>query len=105
MIYPPNIKEIEKFAEEIGKDVKYLLGEKYEGDLDLYYVKSLPANIVFNVGGGLNLSSVKSLPENITFYIKGSVWLESVETIHSSVKFVNFGRLILPPAKKVKIIW
>ena len=59
MIYPPNIKEIQKFAEEIELDVKYLLGEIYNGNLNLFYVKSLPANIVFNVGGWLNLFSVK----------------------------------------------
>lgn len=51
MVYPENIKEIKKFAREIGIDVKYLLGERFEGYLDLPSVRSLPANIVFNVGG------------------------------------------------------
>ena len=125
MIYPPNIKEIRKFAEEYGIDVKYLLGEKYESGLDLFSVKSLPDNIVFNVGGWLDLSSVKSLPDNVVFNVGGDldlfsveslpanivfnvgryVDLNSVEFIHSSVKFVNYERLVLPEDKKVKIIW
>ena len=49
MNYPDNIEEIKKFAEEIKIDVKYLLGEKYDGLLFLDSVKSLPSNIVFNV--------------------------------------------------------
>ena len=49
--YPENIEEIERFSKIIGIDVKYLLGEKWEGNLLLPTVKSLPVNIVFNVGG------------------------------------------------------
>ena len=85
MKYPENIEEIEKFAEEIGIDEKYLLGKKYEGYLRLPFVESLPANIKFNVGGYLNLYSVKSLPDNIVF---------------------NVGKGIhLPTKHKVKVIW
>ena len=105
MIYPSNIKEIKKFAKEIGINVKYLLGEKYDGDFHLSRVKSLPANIVFNGSGYLYLESVKSLPTNTVFNVKGLLWLGYVETIHSSVQFVNFGHLVLPAYKKVKIIW
>ena len=46
MNYPENIEEIRKFAEKINLDVKYLLGEKYEGGLKfLDIVEHLPANI------------------------------------------------------------
>ncbi len=57
MNYPENIEEIKMFAEEINIDVKYLLGEKYEGYLNLSYVESLPANIVFNVGREIQFSN------------------------------------------------
>ena len=72
---PENIEEIRKFADEIGIDVKYLLGEKYEGDLYLSYVCYLPDNIVFNVGEFLFLCSVKSLPSVIIFNVSGKVYL------------------------------
>jgi hypothetical protein len=49
--YPKNIEEIKKFAEDNNIVVKYLLGERYEDNLDLCSVKSLSANIKFNVGG------------------------------------------------------
>ena len=55
MEYPENIEEIKKFAEEIKLDVKYLLGKKRKGDLNLYSVEHLPANIKFNVGGKIYL--------------------------------------------------
>jgi hypothetical protein len=55
MKYPENIEEIKKFAKEIGIDVKYLLGEKYEGDSYLPSVKSLSANITFNVSRKIHL--------------------------------------------------
>ena len=85
MNYPENIEEIKKFAEEIGIDVKYLLGEKREGSLNLNSVQCLPNNIVFNVGGVL--------------------WLRSVKSISSSTIF-NVGRNIyFPFGKKVKILW
>ena len=78
MNYPENIEEIEKFAKKINIDVKYLLGEKYEGTLHLSSVKSLPANIVFNVGDDLYLYSVESLPDNIVFNVGGSLSLPSI---------------------------
>ena len=71
MNYPDNIEEIKKFAEEIEIDVKYLLGEKWEGELNLRSVKSLPANIIFNVSGHLDLSFVKSLSSYIVFNVGG----------------------------------
>ena len=55
MEYPENIEEIKKFAKEIKLDVKYLLGEKYEGNLNLPSVQSLPANTKFNVDGNIYL--------------------------------------------------
>ena len=82
---PDNIEEIKKFAKKIKLDVEYLLGEKYEGDMYLTYVKSLPANIVFNVGGWLNLPSVQSLPANIIFNVGGKIFF--------------------PTEHKVKVIW
>ena len=72
---PKNIDEIKKFAEKIGIDVKYLLGEKYDGYLYLSSVESLPDNIQFNVGGYLNLSSVQSLPANMMFNVNGYIYL------------------------------
>lgn len=102
---PPNIEEIEKFAEEIKLDVKYLLGEWYYDDLWLPLVDSVPANIKFNVGGSLSLESVRCFPENIVFNVHYFLYLDSAETIHSSVQFVDFVHLVLPEDRKVKIIW
>ena len=87
MEYPENIEEIRKFAEEIGIDVKYLLGEKYEGNLNLYSVEYLPANTVFNVGGSLFLDSVESLPNNIVFNVDGYLDLCSVKSLSANIKF------------------
>lgn len=85
MNYLENIKEIRNFAKEINIDEKYLLGEEWKGNLLLPTVKTLPDNIVFNVGGSLYLPSVKS--------------------IHSSVQFVSHDELFLPFDGKVKVIW
>ena len=85
MTYPENIEEIRKFAEEIKIDVKYLLGEKYEGDSYLPFVESLPENIKFNVGGSLYLPSVESLPSNTIFNINEKIYF--------------------PIDHKVKVIW
>ena len=108
---PENIEEIKKFAKKIDIDVKYLLGEKYEGDLSLwsdsvvslpdnikfnvgglvlYSVESLPDNIVFNIGGYLSLYSVESLPDNIVFNVGGCLWLSSVESLPANIVF-NIG--------------
>ena len=85
MNYPENIEEIEKFAEEIDIDVKYLLGEKWEGDLYLPYVKSLPDNIAFDVGGSLDLHSVESFSSNTIFNVNENIYF--------------------PTDHKVKILW
>ena len=69
--YPKNIEEIKKFAEKINIDVKYLLGERYEDNLYLHSVKTLPNNIIFNVGGSLYLYYVQSLPDIIIFNVGG----------------------------------
>ena len=92
---PKNIDEIKKFAEKIGIDVKYLLGEKYDGYLYLSSVESLPDNIQFNVGGYLNLSSVQSLPANIVFNVGGHLNLTSVESLPENIKFNVGGHLNL----------
>ena len=125
MEYPENIEEIRKFAEKIDLDVKYLLGEKYEGHLNLYSVESLPKNIIFNVGTDLNLSSVKSLPANIIFNVDGWLDLSSVVSLPNNIIFNVDGNLILysvnylpsntifnvnekiffSNAHKVKVIW
>ena len=84
---PSNIKEIEKFAKKIKLDVKYLLGEKYVGDLNLNSVKSLSENIVFNVGGYLNLHSVESLPANIVFNVGGDLYSYSVKSLPANIVF------------------
>ncbi len=85
MNYPENIEEIKKFAKKIKIDVKYLLGEKYEGNLWLVHIESLPANIVFNVGGWLDLCSVQSLSSNTIFNVIGDIYF--------------------PTDHKVKILW
>ena len=125
MVYPENIKEIKKFAREIGIDVKYLLGERFEGYLDLPSVRSLPANIVFNVDGWLDLPSVRSLPANIVFNVGGDLYLYSVKSLPDNVVFNVGGDLFLdsvrslpsntifnvkrkirfPTMHKVKVIW
>ena len=125
MNYPDNIEEIKKFAEEIKIDVKYLLGEKYDGLLFLDSVKSLPenivfnvdgslilnsvrslsANIVFNVGGNLNLSSVESLPDNIRFNVGGWLDLSSVKSLPSNTIFNVNKKVNFPYNHKVKVIW
>ena len=105
MNYPDNIEEIEKFAEEIGIDVKNLLGEKYEGDLDLSSVKSLPSNIVFNVGGDLYLYSVRSLPDNIVFNVGGFLNLCSVKSLPSNTIFNVNKKVNFSTKHKVKVVW
>ena len=125
MNYPENIEEIKKFAKKIKIDVKYLLGEKYEGNLWLVHIESLPANIVFNVGGWLDLSSVKSLPANIVFNVGGNLhlysvkslpanivfnageWLDlcSVQSLSSNTIFNVIGDIYFPTDHKVKILW
>ena len=103
--YPENIEEIRKFAKKNGIGVKYLLGEKYEGYLNLSFVKSLPDNIVFIVDGSLDLTSVKSLPDNIVFNVGGSMWLSSVRSLSSNIVFNVGGKIYLPIKHKVKVIW
>ena len=105
MNYPENIEEIKKFAEEIGIDVKYLLGEKYEGNLHLCFVESLPNNIVFNIGGWLDLSSVRSLPANIVFDVGRSLWLIRVQYVSANIVFNVGGDIYFPTKNKVKVIW
>lgn len=124
MNYPENIKEIKKFAEKINIDVRYILGEKYEGDMWLPSVRFLPANIVFNVGSYLNLSSVKSLPENIVFNVGGlnlysvlslpdniqfnvggSLILSSVQSLSPNTIFNVNGDIYFPTDHKVKVDW
>ena len=103
MIYPENIEEIRKFADENGVDEKYLLGEKYSYGM-IFNSRQMPENIVFNVKT-LWLFRLVKVPANTVFNVDGTLRLDSVESIHSSVKFVNFERLVLPKDKKVKIIW
>ena len=105
MTYPENIEEIKKFAEEIKLDVKYLLGEKYEWDMWLPGVQSLPSNIVFNVGGYLALSSVLSLPDNIVFNIGDSLILSSVKSLPSNTIFNVNKKINFSTKHKVKVIW
>ena len=125
MEFPENIEEIKKFAKKIKLDVKYLLGEKYEGYLNLSSVESLPKNIIFNVGADLNLSFVKSLPDNIIFNVGGYLDLYSVESLPDNIEFNVGGYLDLssvqylpantifnvddniyfPTKHKVKVIW
>ena len=126
MDYPENIEEIKKFAEDIGIDVEYLLGEKWEVNLVLpNSVKSLPANIEFNVGGWLwipsaeslsanikfnvggylSLSSVKSLQDNTVFNVGGWLDLISVQSLPANTKFNVDGNIYLPMKHKVKVIW
>ena len=44
MVYPENVEEIRRFAKEIKLDVKYLLGETYEGKFLLLTDLYLPSN-------------------------------------------------------------
>ena len=105
MVYPENIEEIKKFAEGICIDVKYLLGKRYGCSLYLTSVKSLPDNIVFDVGGSLYLSSVVSLPDNIVFDVGGSLYLPSVESLPSNTIFNINEKIYFPIDHKVKVIW
>ena len=123
--YPENVEEIRRFAKEIKLDVKYLLGEKYEGDSYLPSVESLPENIKFNVGGSLDLSYVKSLPDNVIFNVGGYLWMPSVKSLSANIVFnvgdwlvlysvkslsnnIVFnigGKIYLPTKHKVKVDW
>ena len=105
MNYPENIEEIEKFAEEINLDVKYLLGEKYEGELNLYSVQYLPNNIQFNIDGFLILYFVKVLPDNIQFNIGGDLYFCYVESLSPGTVFNVGGKLYLQTDHKVKVLW
>lgn len=125
MNYPENIEEIKKFAKEINLDVKYLFGEKWEWDLNLCYVKSLPANIVFNISGYLDLDHVISFPPNIEFNVDGwldllsvetlpkntvfnvgkNLWLPKIKSVSSDVVFNVGGSIYLNVDHKVKVLW
>lgn len=105
MNYPKNIKEIKKFAKRINLDVKYLLGEKYDGFLFLGSVRSLPDNIIFNVSGFLDLSSVEYLPANIVFNVGGFLFLDSVRSLPSNTIFNVKRKIRFPTMHKVKVIW
>ena len=98
---PENIEEIRKFARDNNLDVKYLLGERYEDNLFLSSVKSLPANIIFNVGGWLDLQSVKSLPANIKINVGCYLDLHSVESLSNNIQFNVGGYLYLPRVKSL----
>ena len=74
---PSNYKEIEAFAKSINLDVKYLLGEKYEGNIYLCSLTSLPENFNVTVGGNLRLDSLKSLPENYKISLKGDLYINT----------------------------
>lgn len=115
MVYQSNIEEIIKFAEEINLDVKYLLGERYNGNLDLsfvtdipngvkFYIKGdlylpniscVPSDVVFNVGSYLNLKSVKYLANGIVFNVGGSLNLTNLEDLPDNTKFVVGRDLIM----------
>ena len=105
MNYPDNIEEIKKFAKRINLDVKYLLGEKYDGFLFLGSVRSLPENIVFNVSGWLDLYSVESLPDNIEFNVGGNLYLYSVKYLPSNTIFNVKRNIYFPTNHEVKVIW
>ena len=83
---PVNYKEIEEFAKTINLDVKYLLGEFYEGNLYLSSLKKLPENTTFNVGGYLDLRSLTSLPANTTFNVGYSLYLSSLKSLSKNYK-------------------
>jgi hypothetical protein len=105
MTYPDNIEEIKKFAKKIKLNVKYLLGEKYEGYMNLYFVLYLPKNIIFNVDGDLYLDSVESLPDNIKFNVGKNLCLDSVQSLPSNTIFNVNGKIYFPTNHKVKVIW
>ena len=105
MNYPDNIEEIKKFAKVNNIDVKYLLGENWEGNLNLSFVESLPANIEFDVGGYLNLTCVESLPENIKFNVGGSLSFPYVRSLPDNTIFNVIGKIYFPIDHKVKVIW
>ena len=105
MVYPENIEEIKKFAKEIKLDVKYLLGEKYEGKILLLTVAHLPANIVFNVNCNLGLNYVYRLPSPIVFNVGEHLFLRSLKSLPSSTIFNVGGKIYLPSDHKVKVIW
>ena len=81
-----NYKEIEAFANSINLDVKYLLGEKYEGSLDLSSLTSLPENFNVTVGGSLWLDSLTSIPENFNVTVGGNLWLHSLTSLPENYK-------------------
>ena len=68
-----NYKEIEAFAKSINLDVKYLMGEKYGGNLDLSSLTSIPENFNVTVVGDLDISSLTSLPENFNVTVGGNL--------------------------------
>ena len=98
---PENYKEIEEFAKNINLDVKYLLGECYEGSLYLSSLKKLSENITFNVGGYLYLSSLKKLPENTTFNVGGDLYLSTLKKLPENTTFNIGGSLDLRSLKKL----
>ena len=82
---PVNYKEIEEFAKTINLDVKYLLGEFYEGNLNLSSLKSLPENTTFNIGGSLDLESLKSLSKNYKISLKNNLYIDDKEILSKIV--------------------
>ena len=98
---PSNYKELEAFAKSINLDVKYLLGEKYEGNLDLSSLTSLPENFNVTVGGYLDLGSVTSIPENFNVTVGGSLYLNSLKTIQENFNVTVGGYLDLGSLKSL----
>lgn len=92
---PENIEEIKKFAEEIKLDVKYLLGEKWEGDLNLNGVTNIPRNVYFNVERDLLLPDLRYVPEGVWFYVGAYLCLSSVEKLSSKLNVIVGGSLVL----------
>ena len=96
---PSNYKELEEFAKSINLDVKYLLGEKYEGSLYLNSLTSLPENFNVTVGGNIDLSSLKTLPENFNVTVGGNLWLDSVTSLPKNFNVTVGGSLDLNSLK------
>ena len=82
------------------KDYSYEIeGDKIvvteDGDVDLYLLKTIPTDVVFNNGGYVALSSLHTIPPGVDLKNGGDVYLNLLKTIPPGVEFNNGGHVFL----------
>jgi hypothetical protein len=85
----------EEFIEELdGNDYSYVIEgdkivipERFNNNVWLESITSLPFDVEFRNAGNINLGSLKSLPPGTKFNNGGYVWLQSLKSFPANVTF------------------